>query len=661
MDTSQYLSLFLEESAENIENLNQSMLELEKEPGNVELVNEIFRYAHTLKGMAATMGYTNISELTHSMENVLDKLRNGNLQVSTELITVLFQCVDTLERMIGNVSEGKSDDIDCSDVLNKIGSIMDSNPVKSEVISEKSNDLELNVYDISVLKEAKDRLYTPYEITVKLRKDCQLKSARAYLIFNNLQQYGEIVKSDPAAELIENEEFEDTIRLIYLTQRECEFVKNIINGVSEIDSFSVEEVNPEKFEETIKTQVQVNQASQVNQGAQSEQKAADKDTKSAAPAKKLGQSVRVDLDRLDKFMNLVGELVIHRTRLEQISSSYHVSELNETLEQVGRITSDLQDLVMKVRMIPLERIFSRLPRMVRDLSTQLGKEVNFVMKGQETELDRTVMDELGESIIHILRNAVDHGVESREERIKAGKDPVGNVTVTAYQQGNKAIIKVEDDGHGLDTERIRKKAVSKGIDIEGISDTDIQNLIFMEGFSTSDKVTDVSGRGVGMDVAKTKITSIGGSVDVKSEKGKGTCFIINLPLTLSIIQALLVKVADETFAISLGFIDKVINIGKNDIKYSNNREVVVYRGEIIPVIRVAQRLKLESSKMDDGFLVIVNVGDKQVGLMVDSLIGQQEIVIKPLGSSLKNLKEYVGATILGDGHVTLILDIVSII
>lgn len=650
MDTSQYLSLFLEESAENIENLNQSMLELEKDPDNIEIVNEIFRYAHTLKGMSATMGYNNISELTHTMENVLDKLRNGNLKVTTELITVLFQCLDTLEKMVDSVSEGKSDDMDCSEVIAAINDIMAEKPVQSVILNNNAKDLELNVYDINILREARDRLYNTYDITVNLRKDCQLKSARAYLVFNNLQQYGEIVKSDPPAEMIEKEEFDLTLHLIYLTQREKEYIKNIIDSVSEIDSSFVEDVDSAKFEEIAKNEVAVKREIKDSTG----------NAEIAAPQKKLVQSVRVDLDRLDKFMNLVGELVIHRTRLEQISSSNHLTELNETLEQVGRITSDLQDLVMKVRMIPLDRIFSRLPRMVRDLSTELGKEINFVIKGQETELDRTVVDELGESIIHLLRNAVDHGIETSEDRVKSGKSPQGNVTITAYQEGNKAVIKLEDDGRGLDVEKIKKKAVSKGINIEGLSDSDIRNLIFLEGFSTSDKVTDVSGRGVGMDIVRTKVTSIGGSIDVKSEKGHGTSFIIHLPLTLSIIQALLVKVGREVFAISLGFIEKVINIGKDDIKHSNNREIVVYRDQIIPVIRVSRKLKLDSEKSNEGFLVIVKVGDKQVGLMVDSLIGQQEIVIKPLGKSLKGMKEYVGATILGDGHVTLILDVVSI-
>jgi two-component system chemotaxis sensor kinase CheA len=651
MDTSQYLSLFIEESVENIENLNSSMLELEKDPENIEIVNEIFRYAHTLKGMAATMGFSEITELTHSMENILDKLRNGSIKVSSDLITVLFQCVDTLEKMIRSVSEGSTGSIDCSRVIEKISDIMTAKPAEKTAVNRDGGELELNTYDIDILREAKKRLYNAYRITVCLKDGCQLKSARAFLVFTNLQQYGEITKSIPSAEDIENENFDNIIGLIYVTQREKEFIKKTIENISDIEYASVEDIDPEENMPAAKTEAAVTQDMR-------EEKAGEK---ANAPVKKMGQSVRVDIDRLDNFMNLVGELVIHRTRLEQIGNSHHLTELNETLEQVGRITSDLQDLVMKVRMMPLERIFSRFPRMVRDLSTELKKDINFTIKGQETELDRTVIDELGESIVHLLRNAVDHGIESREDRIREGKNPVGNITVTAFQEGNKAVIRLEDDGKGLDIDKIKKKAVDKGINIDGMSERDIQNLIFLEGFSTSDKVTDLSGRGVGMDVVRTKISSIGGSIELKTQKGAGTCFIIHLPLTLSIIQALLVKVSGEVFALSLGFIDRVINVDKDKIKYSNNREVIVYKDDIIPVIRLSDRLRLGSERQNYGFLVIVKSGERQAALMVDSLIGQQEIVIKPLDKNLKRLKEYVGATILGNGRVTLILDVGSLI
>lgn len=360
-------------------------------------------------------------------------------------------------------------------------------------------------------------------------------------------------------------------------------------------------------------------------------------------------------------MNLVGELVIHRTRLEQISRDFKSQELHETLEQVGRITTDLQDLVMKVRMLPIEKVFNRFPRMVRDLAQELGKEIEFVMKGEDTELDRTVIDEIGEPLVHLLRNAIDHGIETPEERIKQGKSSKGTVKLVAYQEGNKAVIKVEDDGRGLDVNKIKKKANQLGINTDGMSEQDIRNLIFLQGFSTSEKVTDISGRGVGMDVVKTKITSLGGSIEVQSEVGKGTAFIIRLPLTLSIIQALLVKVSEETFAISLGFIDRVIKINLSEIKISNNKEVIIYRNNVIPLIRLSEKLNLMEVELEEKFCVIVKVGEKTVGLLVDSLLGQQEIVIKPLGKLLQKQKEYVGATILGDGLVTLILDVAALV
>ncbi|HBF77104.1 MAG TPA: chemotaxis protein CheA, partial [Clostridiaceae bacterium] len=308
-----------------------------------------------------------------------------------------------------------------------------------------------------------------------------------------------------------------------------------------------------------------------------------------------------------------------------------------------------------------EKVFNRFPRMIRDLSNELGKEIELVIKGEDTELDRTVIDEIGEPLLHLIRNSADHGIEPAEERIKAGKKAAGTIKLIAYQEGNKAIIKVEDDGRGLNIEKIKQKAEKSGIDTSGMSEQDIKNLIFMQGFSTSEKVTDISGRGVGMDVVKTKISAIGGTIELLSEEGKGTSVIIRLPLTLSIIQALLVKVGDETFAISLGFIDRVISINTDEIKLTNNKEVIIYRDNVIPLIRLSDKLNIKGEDGKDKFVVIAKSGEKTAGLLVDSLSGQQEIVIKNIGKTLSGLKEYVGATILGNGLVTLILDVAAIV
>jgi two-component system, chemotaxis family, sensor kinase CheA len=664
MDMSQYLDMFLEESMENLQNLNEGILELEKNPEDKEVINSIFRVAHTLKGMAGTMGFTDITELTHKMENVLDKFRKDELNVTSGLITVLFKCLDTLEKMVNNVQEGIEQTEDIDSLINTLKDIESGNIEKTtenEDILEKQ-DFEFNEYDKNVIKQAKEKDYSVLKVEVTLYKDCILKSARAFLVYKTLEDIGEVVKSVPTVEELEQEHFESSFTIMIVTRKSSEEIKKMVESVSEIESVHVSELDEELKsvnEDSKQKENGLQEVTVINKAEKSEDAKSIKDEEKAN--RKVHQSVRVDIERLDKFMNLVGELVIHRTRLEQISSSLKMGELHETLEQVGRITSDLQDLVMKVRMLPVERVFNRFPRLVRDLAQELNKDIDIIIQGEDTELDRTVIDEIGEPLVHLIRNAADHGIEPAEERIKSGKNAKGTIKLVAYQEGNKAVIRVDDDGKGLPVEKIKKKAQSIGIDTDGMSDSDIKNIIFMQGFSTADKVSDVSGRGVGMDVVKTKITSIGGTIDVISEEGKGSSFIIRLPLTLSIIQALLVKVAEETLAISLGFIDRVINIDINDIKKTNNKEVIIHRGNVIPIIRVSRKLNLPEDDSKEKFIVIVNVGEKTVGLLVDGLFGQQEIVIKSMGKTLQNLKEYVGATILGDGLVTLILDVAALV
>lgn len=665
MDMSQYLDMFIDESQENIENLNNSILELEKNPDDKEMVNTIFRAAHTLKGMAGSMGFNDMMTLTHTMENVLDKFRNGELKVTSDVITVLFKCLDMLTKMLDNIKQGNNETVDTAGIEKELNSIAAGNAPAAEknettdtkkVEDNKNNavdsgNFQLNEYDFNIIKEARGKGYKIYKVYISLYKDCILKSARAFLVYKTLEESGEIVKSVPSAEDLEQEKFGNDFTLLFITQKNADDIKKIIDGISEIDKVEItEETNVENLKQkeaakpapTKENKV----AAPVNNGKKGDEKS----------NKKIHQYVRVDLDRMDKCMNLVEELVIHRTRLEQLSTAYKLNDLHETLEQVGRITSDLQDIVMRVRMLPVEKVFNRFPRIVRDLSQELHKDMDLIIEGEDTELDRSVIDEIGEPLMHLIRNSADHGIESSEERIKQGKPAKGIIKLSAYQEGNKAIIKEEDDGKGLNVEKIKQKAIQKGIDITGMSKKDIMNLIFMQGFSTNDKVTDISGRGVGMDVVKTKIAAIGGTVDFTSEEGKGTTFKIMLPLTLSIIQALLVKIADETFAISLGFIDKVINIADTKIKLTNNREVIVYRDEIVPLVRLSQRLNITPSDNKNKYVVIIKTGEITYGLLVDSLAGQQEIVIKTLGKSLRNIKEYVGATILGNGLVTLILD-----
>lgn len=690
MDTSQYMSMFLEEAMDNLQILNESLLQLEQEPHNIDKVNEIFRVAHTLKGMAATMGFNEVGELTHKMEDVLSRFRDGKLKVTQDVVTVLFKCLDTLEQMIKNIEDGVEEEVPIKGIieeLENIANLQDNDKeLKEDIQEEKQNDsakntkniqVELNEYDINVVKQARDKGFNSYQIRVTISENTLLKSARVFLIFKSLEEMGEIIKSVPNTEDLENENFDFEVDLTFVTTSdENKVYENLIN-ISEVEEVSIERVDIEaekikkmqikdKQSEQIKSIIQKGASSKVEDIKPKPALVPDKDkgNKKAAkkePHKKVHQSVRVDLERLDKFMNMVSELVINRTRLEQISSNYKLNELNETLEQVARTTSDLQDLVMKIRMLPLDTVFNRFPRMIRDLSVELDKEMELVIEGADTELDRTVIDEIGEPLIHLIRNAADHGIESKEERISKGKNPVGKISLIAYQEGTKAVIKVVDDGSGIPVDKVREKAENMGINTEGMSDNDVRNLIFLQGFSTNTEVTDISGRGVGMDVVKTKISALGGTVDVVSEKNEGSAFVIRLPLTLQIIQVLLVGVGNETMAISLSYVDRVIDYKEDLVKMTNNKEVIIYNGNVISLVRLYDKLRIEKSKNNKNYIVIVKVGEKTVGLMVDSLLGQREIVIKPLGKTLQNLKEYMGATILGDGLVTLILDVAVLV
>lgn len=819
MDTSQYLSMFLEESSDNLQTLNECLLALENEPRDMEKLNEIFRVAHTIKGMAATMGYSKMAELTHKMEDVLSNFRQGKVEVTHKVVTVLFKCLDTLEAMVDSITQGEDGDIAIEEIVSHLEgvangtedgieiSVVKENVIEDVIVDDTSGlyGIELNEYELNIIKQAKHSNTNAYHIHITLDKGTILKSARTFVLFQTLEKNGEIIKSLPTLEDLETENFDLDIDLIYLSSKTLLEIEKDIKGISEIDKVQIfslnndskiqenseevqielneyelnilkqakhsdvsayhihitldegtilksartfvlfqaleqngeiiksipalEDLEAENFDldidliylssKTLKeiekgirgiSEISIVQVFSLNdsfmtigskaEGISASECAASVDELSSkeiikekgsqpkaekkdlvkeknknkpveqasqngqdkkVKAKGIGQSVRVDLDRLDKFMNMVSELVIHRTRLEQISSNHKIAELNETLEQVARTTTDLQDLVMKIRMLPLDVVFNRFPRMIRDLSLELGKEIELVIQGQDTELDRTVIEEIGEPLIHLLRNAADHGIETVEERKAKGKESVGKIKLIAYSEGTKAVIKVEDDGKGLDISKIKAKAEKNGISTEGMSEADIKNLIFAQGFSTNEVVTDISGRGVGMDVVKTKISSLGGTVDAISEMGKGTSFIIRLPLTLQIIQALLVKVGTETMAISLGFIDRVIEYKEENIRKSNNKEVVLYNGNVISVIRVNNKLNIDSVNQGKKYIILVKVGEREMGLVVDSLLGQQEIVIKPFGKTLKSTKEYIGATILGDGLVTLILDVAALI
>ena len=676
MDTNQYMEMFLDESREHLDSLDDGLMTLEKDPSELSILNDIFRNAHTLKGMSATMGYTKIAELTHDMENILDALRKEQMEVTEDIIDTLLKCGDSLRQMVESIGEGGSEDVvDISEVAAKLSALLKGestsaapaatpSPAKASP-AELDNSMEYSDTDREVIKKAKDSGLQAFHVKVTLVENCILKSARSYMVMNTLDQMGDVIKSVPPAEDLEQEKFEHAFDVAIVTDAEAKAIEEALMSISEIEKVEVTDAAKEMEAAAAPSPAPAAGALPVP-AASKAAVPADKKTKALAPEKKLrsGQSVRVDIEKLDTLLNLVGELVINKVRLGQIGTTHRLTELTETLEQMDRVTTDLQTVVMKVRMVPVGQVFNRFPRMVRDLAKELDKDINLTIEGEETELDRTVIDEIGDPLMHLLRNSLDHGIEHPDDREAKGKPRTGEVGLIARHEGNNVVIMVTDDGSGIDAEVIRRKAVEKGMisqdEADNLSDADAVRLIFLPGFSTAEKITDVSGRGVGMDVVRSKIESLGGHVDVETKIDEGSVFKIKLPLTLAIIQALLVRVEQEMYAIPLGSIDRTINITQEDIKTVQNKEVIVLRGQIIPIIRLGDVLNVpreEGEEHDDIFVVVVHIGERKAGIVVDTLIGQQEIVIKTLGKLLAGLKVISGATVLGDGRVALILDV----
>lgn len=651
-----YRDLFFEETDEYLQTLNDCVLELEKNPQDKEILDEIFRAAHTLKGMAATMGYNTMAKLTHSMENVFDLFKSDKVKVDSDIISLIFNCLDKLSEIVEDLREDKNLEYDISDLLNSLDNVGEKEEKK---ISKDFTESEISDIDANIILEAKSRGYKGYNMVVEVDKESMLKGARAYLVINKLEQHGDILGTNPSAEELEEGNYSNKFQVIYISKLGEEEVKNIALNNAEIENVSINKID----EEYIKKQKE-EKNKEINQKLK--EKETKKETKKDESPQtrqqnsKINQSIRVDLHRLDSIMNLVSELVIYRTRLEDIASKQSGNEINEPLSHVAKITSELQDLVLKIRMQPVEVVLNRFPRMIRDLSKELNKDINLVIEGEDTELDRTVVSELGEPLVHLIRNAADHGIEHKERRIELGKNEQGLIKVSAYQEGNRVVIIVADDGKGLVPEEIKKSAERKGIDTTDLSNRELINLIFHPGFSTVENVTNVSGRGVGMDVVRSNIESLGGDIEVYSEVDVGTRFVIKLPLTLSIIQALMVEVGDEIFAIPLGIIERIVKLEEKQIQKSHSTEIYTERGKAIPLIRVSEKLKLKDNNTNH-HVILVSLGEQTYGLLVNGLIGEQEIVIKKLGKSLSQKGEYLGATILGNGDIVLILDVSNLI
>ena len=704
MDVSQYLEIFIDETKEHLQTLSDQLMILETEPDNMETINEIFRAAHSLKGMAGTMGYKRMQRLTHDMENVFQEIRSGNMKVQPELVDVLFRGLDALEGYLANILESADEGTDDNeDIINTLNSIADkakggtgevSAPTPTAAPSAdksaasdgnkaKYENIRISDYEKATFDKAKEENLNILGITVYLQDSCILKAARAFLVFKCLEELGEVMKAEPNVQDIEDEKFDYDFSLVYFTKESAEKVKAAIENVSEIKeavvgTFNVqlegaEEATHEESVQTEEKEAKPETKTEDKPKAQAAAATQKKPEKKAAASKAkpaIGRTVRVDIEKLDVLMNLVSELIIAKNGLVSSSATNeHRNDngFNEQIEYLESVTTNLHESVMKVRMVPIESVLNRFPRMVRDLNKKLDKKMELHMTGEETELDRTVIDEIGDPLQHLIRNAADHGLESNEERIALGKPEVGNIFLDAYQDGNNVIIEVRDDGAGINVDKVRQKAVDKGTitseQAELMSDKEIIDLLFRPSFSTSEKITDISGRGVGLDVVKTKIEGLGGNIECKSVLGEGSSFIIRLPLTLAIIQALMVELGTEKYAIPLGNIEMIEDIPLEDIKHVQTKEVINLRGNVIPLIRLDNLLDVEPVENEEESLtvVIVRKGDKQAGLVVDNLIGQQEIVIKSIGDYINCSKLIGGATILGDGEVALILEVNTLV
>ncbi len=679
MDVNQYLEIFLDETREHLESLNAQILKLEQEPEDADTINEIFRAAHSLKGMAGTMGYKRMQALTHDMENVFSEIRNGTMKVNSNLVDTLFQCLDALEEYTANIQEtadeGVNDNQQLIAQLNKYLKSQGSNQPAAEKVPEsqvtvpegpmeKWLDIKVGESERLVFSTAKAQGKNIYGITVCVQESCLLKAARAFLVYKAVEEKAEIIVCNPPANDIEDERFDLDFSLIVVADCELEEILKSARSVSEIEKVvgapygfeAVETVEAKESREAETKPVVTSQPQTTPAKANNDKKPAGKPV--------VNRTVRVDIEKLDVLMNLVSELIIAKNSLVSASNAEGVSGngVNEHIEYLESVTTNLHESVMKVRMVPIESVVSKFPRMIRDLSKKLDKKMELYMSGEETELDRTVVDEIGDPLMHLLRNSADHGLESAEVRIQRGKPEVGSIFLDAYQDGNNVVIEVRDDGNGIDVEAVKNKAIEREVitaeQADNMSEKDIINLLFHAGFSTAKTISDVSGRGVGLDVVKSKIESLSGEVEVKSKLGEGSTWIIRLPLTLAIIQALMVTVGGEKYAISLGSIQTLEDIAPSDIKLVQNREVIHLRGSVIPIIRLSEELDIESCKAPDENMtvVIVKKGDKLAGLVIDELMGQQEIVIKSLGKYISKCKIISGATILGDGEVALILD-----
>ncbi len=624
----EYRQEFLQEAREHLDVMNQNFIKLES--GDLDAINEVFRVAHTIKGMAGFMGYKNLENLCHKLESVMGRVRDRKLEISSDLIDVMLKAVDAIEEILERIEESGSDDVSIDDIVEELQGYLETKEEKVE--TRRASFSGAN-----------------YRVDVTLAEDCVMKSVRAALVVETISEVAEVLGTDPGEEVMDSEDFDGKFSVYIKTERP-ELVEEAMSRVAEVEKFEIVELKvekPKKEEEAEKAE----KAKEAKDPLQKKRKKLD--------------SVRVNISQLDTIMNLVGELVISKGRLLQIAQQYDIPELREAISIMDKSITSLQDEIMRIRMVKVERVFNKFPRMVRDLARKLGKKVEFVMEGLETELDRTVLDEISDPLIHLIRNAVDHGIEPPEERKAAGKSEVGRIRLAAWRERNNIIIEVEDDGRGIDIEKVRRKAVEKGLitqsEAEAMSDEEAMMLIFTPGFSTRDQATEVSGRGVGMDVVKTTVEKLGGNLKIYSEKGKGTRIRIQLPPTVAIVKSLLVKVGNETYAIPISSVLEALYVDETNWKVIHGNAFLIVRGKLIPAFKLRDLFGVNGGKPEREVGIVVEKEGERVALIADAISDQQEIVIKPLTGFLSKIKGFSGVTILGDGRVVPIIDVTSLL
>lgn len=701
MEMNQYLSMFIDESNDHLQALNDNMMQLENSPEDISIVQVIFRSAHTLKGMSATMGFNDLASLTHQMENVLDLVRNHELKMNGFIFDTLFKSLDALEQMVQDITAGGDGTADVTAIVAALQSIVNGEYQQADaaatVVESPSNsedEFHLDEFQYAVVDQSIQAGLAVFHIEVHLQETCMLKGVRAYMVFDALDQNGEVIKANPSVQDIEQEKFDSHFSIYYISNIDQASLHQLLSNISEIEHVHIMAIDQESLSQIRQLEDGAAEVAASSQQAIVETAAAQavesplpatsaaiatstsapevQQTGQTAPAKKAAntngnasaapRTIRVDIDRLDGLMNLLSELLIDRSRLEQLASDLQSQDLTETVEHMARVSGDFQNIVLKLRMVPIDTVFNRFPRMIRDLAKSLDKKVDLVILGADTELDRTVIEEIGDPLVHLLRNAVDHGLESIHERLAIGKPETGTVQLRAFHSGNHVFIEIEDDGHGIDRERVLNKAISNGIvradEAKALTDEQVYQLLFASGFSTADKVSDISGRGVGLDVVKSKIVSLGGNVTVQSTLGKGSKFSVQLPLTLSIISAMLVRVVNEKYAIPLSSIVETMIIPKSQIRNAHGMKMINYRNSVIPITSFAQIYNCPEpgDEGDSSNVAIIRKGERVAAFIIDEFIGQSEIVLKTLGKYLTNIRGISGATILGDGQVALIVD-----